>query len=113
MVSPGENIFVITRRFFEKDIRRHFVGRVLKVNETAMRIEGYVFTFDEVIHEFVRINELRTRIVSFSDCGMILLVIPSEVDIKQLHYQTNDQLKRFLTDGKNFSLNVSEFGTHR
>ena len=113
MISLGENILVITRRYFENDIRRHFVGKVLQTNSVGMRVEGYVFTYDESINEFARCDEKRTRIVSFSDSGMVLVILPPQIDLEKLSYSTSPDGKRFLTDSADFKMNVIEFSTHR
>lgn len=113
MISVNEKVLVITRRFFEKDVRRHFIGVVTDESAVAIRVEGYVHTYDEAHQEFTRLDELRTRIISFSDNGMIIVILPPDVDIHELKYQLSPQNKRLLTDGKNFAMNVVEFGAHR
>jgi hypothetical protein len=40
VLEEGEKVHVIARRFFEDDLRRHFVGEVQAVTESAVRLEG-------------------------------------------------------------------------
>ncbi len=109
VISKGEKVVVITRRFFETDLRRHFVGQIEEVTETVMRVFGYAFIFDEITHEFIRRNDQRVRIVSIVDADNIIIVIPSDVAIDSVHYETDDRGRRYITDGNTFRMNVSEF----
>ena len=43
MIATGEKVYVITRRTFEGDLRRQFVGEVQAVTDFAMRVQGYAF----------------------------------------------------------------------
>lgn len=113
MLSPGEKVLVITRRLFEKDLRRHFVGQITHASSTIMRVEGFALVFDDAIQDFIRINEVRTRIFPLLDSGLIIIFIPGEVDLSKLNYQTGLEHKRYLSDKKGFSMNVSEFGAFR
>ena len=40
VIDKGEKIHIVTRRNFEGDLRRHFVGEVVEVQDAAVRIEG-------------------------------------------------------------------------
>jgi hypothetical protein len=113
MLSKGEKIFVITRRLFEKDLRRHFVGQVQEVSGAAIRARGYVFVFDESTNEFVRREELRTRIFSLIDGGIVISVLPGEVILEEIRYGLDEKNRRIITDEKSFKMNVSELGVHR
>lgn len=113
MISVDENVFVVTRRLFDKDVRRHFIGKVVRASPMGICVEGYVFTYDESVQEFTRLDELRTRLLAFADSGIIILILQPDIDLKNLKYYLSPQSKRFLTDGKNFMMNVVEFGTHR
>ena len=113
MISPGEKLLIITRRLFETDLRRHFVGEVMEASGDMIRVIGHGFVFNNGSNEFLRIDELRTRLFSMVDGGLILVLLPPEVDLKKLHYVMTRAQKRFLTDGDKFRLNVTEFGAHR
>ena len=113
MLSKGEKVFVVTRRLFDKDLRRHFVGEIQDVSGAAMRVQGYAFIFDETMNDFIRREDLRTRIFSIIDAGILIAVIPADVSIEEIRYRVDEKNRRILTDGKNYKMNVSEFGITR
>lgn len=113
ILKPGEKIHIVTRRLFEGDVRRHFAGEVKDANERTARLEGYVFVFDSGRNEFVRKNEKRIKLVTIGDSGYVMNVIPENVLIEDLDYVTTADNKLIVSDGKDFSLDVNEFGAHR
>ena len=113
ILKNGEKVFIISRRIFEKDLRRHFVGEVLESNEAVARVRGYAFVYDDINSDFVRREELRTRIIPLTDAGYIINLLPSEVVLEEISYQTDERNQRTITDGKTFQLNISEFSARR
>lgn len=113
MLSKGEKVFIITRRLFEADLRRHFVGEVEEASGAVIQVCGYAFVFDDATKQFVRREEKRTRIFSIIDAGIMVSVMPASVQIGDLQYRWNEKNQRVLTDEKSFELNVSEFGLYR
>lgn len=113
VLSPGEKIHVIVRRKFEGDLRRHFIGEVLAVNETVARVEGYVFVVDNVTNQYLRRPDQRTRLIGLADAGYIINVLPAKTDLANAHYTQNKDGKLVVTDGKTFALDVNEFGVQR
>lgn len=113
VLQPGEKVHVVTRRLFDGDLRRHFVGEVKSVSDWVMRVEGYAFVYDSGISQYVRREERRTRIISISDFGQVINVIPSRVDLDKLEYRLNDQQRLVVTDNADFHLDINEFGTSR
>ena len=113
VLNFGDKIYVITRRLFEKDLRRHFVGEIIDVDDIAIKASGYEFVFDEGKNDIIRHDELRTRIFPVADAGFIFTIIPGEVNCKSVRFSFNNQQHRIITDGVNFHLNVSEFGINR
>ncbi len=113
MISKGEKVFVITRRSFDGDLRRHFVGEVHETTRFAMRVQGYSFVFDEGTKQFVRREDLRIRIFSLIDAGFVINILPGEVCLEDIRYKWDEENRRFLTDEKTFKLNVSEFSEGR
>lgn len=112
MLTIGEKIHVMARRSFEGDLRRHFVGRVLRSNESNARLEGYAFVFDTTRNQFVKKPELRTRLVSLTDSGNIINILPESVEIGALEYRDDDGTL-MITDGQGFKLDINEFGPRR
>ena len=113
MLREGEKVLVITRRLFEKDLRRHFIGEVQEVSDEVVRVRGYAFVFDEPSSDFVRREDLRTRVFSLIDAGYIINVLPAEVIPEEMRYEVDERNRRKITDGKSFAMIVSEFGAYR
>ena len=113
MLSKGDKLFFITRRLFENDLRRHFIGEVLEVSTATVMVSGYAFVFDHTSNDFVRRDDLRTRIFSLIDAGIVISVLPRDAYVEDIHYHLNEQGRRILTDEKTFKLNISEFGIDR
>ncbi len=110
VLQQGEKIHVVTRRLFENDLRRHFVGEVKAVSDWAARVEGYVFVYDSGVNQYVRREERRIRIISLSDSGQIINVIPGNVNLDKLEYKYSGQQRLALTDNADFHLDINEFG---
>ena len=113
MLTKGDKLFLITRRLFESDLRRHFVGEVLEVSAATVMVSGYAFVFDQTVNEFVRRDDLRTRIFSLIDAGIDIGVLPRDAYLEDIRYYLDDERRRILTDQKTFKMNVSEFGINR
>ena len=113
MVSKGEKILVITRRLFDGDLRRHFVGEVQATSSAVARVQGYAFVFDETTKQFVRHDELRTRIIPLIDALLVVIVLPDGVSIEDIRYSWDADNRRIITDENQFKMNISEFGPDR
>lgn len=113
ILSKGEKVFIITRRLFHWDLRRHFVGEVQAETETTIRVQGFAFIFDETSNQFIRRDDQRIRIFPLLDAGIVINVLPNEVKIEDIHYKTDEKNRRVITDDKLFSMNVSEFAVNR
>ena len=112
VLSKGEKVFVIVRRLFEKDLRRHFIGEVVEVSEVVIRARGYTFLFDEATRDFKRREKQQTNIYSLVDAGIVVIMLSEEINLEEIRYCINDKGQRILTDGKSFSLQVSEYGVN-
>lgn len=108
VVEPGEKLFIVTRRLFEGDLRRHFVGEVKAATESTVRLEGYTFFFDTGIGKYVK-GERRGRIFGLGDSGFIIIIIPKDADLDRVSHRFSEKGGQVLSDGKTFELNVSEF----
>ena len=112
VIELGEKVHIITRRKFEEDLRRHFLGVVLAVDGSLVRLEGYTFVFNANKNAFIKRPEKRVRIYDLSDSGYIVNIIPKEAELENVSYKMSE-LRLFVTDGKTFSLDINEFGPHR
>jgi hypothetical protein len=109
LLSKGDKIFVVARRLFPEDLRRHFVGEVVEASETTVKVRGFAFIYDDVQSDFVRREDIRTRIFSLTDVGNIINVLPSDAILREVQYMVDNQNQRIVSDGKTFKINVSEF----
>lgn len=112
MLENGEKVFVITRRLFDGDRLRQFVGEVMESSDTVIKVRGYVFVHDDFTNEIVRREDVRTRIISLVDAVNIILVIPKEVDLENVQYEIDNMNQHVLTDKESFSMNLNEFGAN-
>jgi hypothetical protein len=109
LLNPGEKMHVITRRYFEGDIRRHFAGQVVAASESTARVRGFTFVFYPGPNEYVRRPEPRERIIALSDAGNIINIIPENVNLEDLVYLMAERNRLVVTDRKSFSLDINEF----
>ncbi len=113
VIQPGEKVHVIMRRMYESQVRRHFVGVIKAVDGANVRASGYVFIYDDRTAQYVRKQTPRTTVLNLAESGYIVNVIPPAVDLDEVRYETIDRTELFFTDGKDFRLNVNEFGVRR
>lgn len=113
MLNKGEKVFVITRRLFNGDRIRQFVGEVLESSNTLIKVRGYVFVHDDFTNEFVRRDDIRTRVISLVDAVNIIMVIPENVLLENVQYELDDLNQRVLTDKESFYMNLNEFGANK
>ena len=66
VLNTGEYLHIIHRQLFQSDARRHFVGTVEGHEGNLIRVKGYLFAMDSTQSQFVRREELRTRIISLN-----------------------------------------------
>lgn len=60
-----------------------------------------------------KIHVIARRLFSLMDANLIFNVLPKDVVVEDVSYRMDDQKGRLMTDGKSFSMNVSEFGAKR
>jgi hypothetical protein len=111
-IKVGDKLHIITRRRFENDLRRHFVGEVTAISDGLQEIRGYAFVFSSGVNEYKRQPEVRTRLFSIAQEGFIVTKIPSEVAIASLNYRLLEK-RLVVTDGAAFRLDINEFGSGR
>ena len=109
LLNKGEKLHVIVRRNFETDLRRRFVGEVQKSTDFTTLLEGYAFVFNPFSNQFLKKPEKQVIIFSLVDSGLIINVIPSNVNLEDLYYQKNAENRHVLTDNKSFISDINEF----
>jgi hypothetical protein len=113
LLKSGNKIHVITRRQFENDLRRHFIGEVTGSADDVVRAKGYAFVLDKSLNKYIRSPEKRDLLFSLVDAGNIVNVLPDSVNIEASDYKISHEGRLVVTDGESFSLDIHEFGiTH-
>ena len=112
ILESGEKVHAIERRYFMEDLRRHFVGEVIKCTDNALRLKGRVWVFDAMKGEFICKPGEGERVVCFGD-RLTINVIPKEVNLDEIKYTALPKRGLVVTDGKKFTLDVTEFTAMR
>ena len=109
IIKPGDKIHVMTRRSFDNDIRRHFIGKVTQASDVAVLVCGYVFVYEQVKSQYVRRPGHRYRVIAIADSGNIINVLPETVNIDKIIYTISEEKRLVVTDGISFNLDINEF----
>jgi hypothetical protein len=112
VVEIGDKLHIITRRKFESEVRRHFVGEITGISGDLCRLDGFTFVFNPGVNVYKKMKDLRTRIFSIGQDGFIVNKLPTEVNIHDVEYRTMEK-NLVVTDGKLFNIEINEFGTSR
>lgn len=113
-IEIGEIVHVITRRSFDNEPRRHFVGSIVAASGLDVRVQGYAFIFDAGhTAMYAKQPELRTRIFNLADSGLIVNILPAHVVVDEVRYEIDGDGRLLLTDGTKRLLAISEFGSSR
>ena len=110
VLEREEKVLIVTRRLFNGDARRHFVGSVERCDSGAIRVRGYAFVHDMKKGGFAKWKSQRTRIVPL-DNHIVVYVLPYDTDLGAVHYETTQETGLVVTDGKHFKLEINEFDT--
>jgi len=113
ILEPGEKVHVIVRRNFETDLRRHFIGEVVAAAECAVTVKGRVVVYDPVKCRYEVAPDTRVRILSLTDAGNIINIIPRATKIENVKYVLSADKRLIVTDGESLTLDVNEFGVSR
>ena len=106
LLKRGEKVFVVERRLFEKDLRRHFVGEVEVCTASGFRATGYPFYYHASAKNYVRKQQPRTRLFSFHS-NLIINLLPHDCDIESVNYITSGQ-GTVLTDQNSLRIDISD-----
>ena len=104
--SVGEKVLIIDRKLFAEDMQRHYIGEITKASDNALKVKGHVWIRDQ-IKGFVRKTGNRERLVYPSD-RTIINIIPEHVNLNEITY-VHTGGTTVVTDGKNFTLDITEF----
>ena len=106
ILNTGEYIHIIHRQLFPEDARRHFVGTIDSHEGPLVRVTGFLFAMDPANNEFVRREQLRTRIISLSD-RVIVNILPARVQIDKITYTHRPNGDILVTDGTDWQFDIT------
>ena len=113
IVSKGEKVHVVYRRNFDNEIRRHFIGEIIEVSQSTVRLKGNAVIYDSSKTSYVKKPESRITIIDLAGSGYIVNIIDINVKIEELQYLIDKNKRLILSDNKEFSLDINEFGLNR
>ncbi len=108
IVAVNEKVHIIEKRLFVDDVRRHFVGEVKAYSDNAVRVVGYTWVYNSTEGRYKKRTGRRERIIILGD-RIIINVIPKETIIEDVSYVVDKNSRLFITDNRNFQLDISEF----
>ncbi|MCB0404421.1 MAG: hypothetical protein KDD51_06515 [Bdellovibrionales bacterium] len=110
-LEPGYKVLVVHRRLYAEDSPRFFVGTVDAFNENSglLRVTGHSFAPNDG-GELMRKPQPRTKVLALTSGTMIVYILPMDTDLARLQVKRDPTGRDRLTDGKAFSLDVSEPG---
>lgn len=106
VLSRGDKVFIVERRLFDQDLRRHFVGEVEACTDIGFRAVGYPFFYHPTAQSYVRKPKPRTRVFPFNG-NIIINVLPRDCDVESVNYVATE-IGTTLTDRKSFEMDVSD-----
>jgi hypothetical protein len=106
ILNTGEYVHIIHRQLFREDAQRHFVGTVESHEGAIVRVKGYLFAMDPKRNQFVRREQLRTRVVSITG-DVIVNVLPAHVKIDEITYSHRPNGDIHVTDGTDWHLDIT------
>ncbi len=109
ILEKDEKVFIVERKYFNEDVRRFFCGEVIACSENLLRAKGYVWFMSHRLNQFVKKPELRERIFCLNN-RLVINVMPRDLDLGLVHYSFDQKRGHLITDGKDYSLNIDEFG---
>ena len=112
LLNPGEKVHVIERRLFDGDARRHFVGEVDAATDVAVRVTGYTFVCNPMTGNFDRREPARTRIIPLGASGVVVYVIPEQIEIEQVRYEWGMGNRLVVRSGR-WEVYIDEFASAR
>jgi hypothetical protein len=111
-IEVGDKVHIITRRLFDGDMRRNFVGEVTRVSGELHEVVGYAFVFQTGVNAYKKRPDRRTRLFRLGDAGLIVVKMPREVAVEAIEYRLVEK-RLVVTEGERVVLDIDEFGSSR
>lgn len=110
LIEEGTKLHVVYRAVYEKSTRRHFLGEVVKCDGVVCVVQGYAFVYDPKLETYQRKPERRRTVIDLAESGYVVNIIDENVDLDDVVYKYLQDTGMVATDGKDFSLDINEFG---
>ncbi len=110
LIEEGTKLHVIYRALFEKSTRRHFLGEVIKNEGVICLLQGYAFVYDPKLETYQRKPEKRITVIDLAESGYVVNLVATNVNLDDVTYKYRQETGMVATDGKDFSLDINEFG---
>ena len=110
LIEAGTKLHVIYRALYEKSTRRHFLGEVIKVDGVVCVLQGFAFVYDPKLETYQRKPERRRTVIDLAESGYVVNIVDANVNLDDVSYKYLQDTGMVATDGKNFSLDINEFG---
>jgi hypothetical protein len=110
LIEEGTKLHVVYRALFEKSTRRHFLGEVIKADGVVCLLQGFAFVYDPKLEAYQRKPERRRTVIDLAESGYVVNIVDANVNLDDVNYRYLKDTGMVATDGKNFSLDINEFG---
>ncbi len=111
LLEPGDRLLVVHRRMFERDDTHFFLGEVEAFESGVMRVTGHSYVRDNFQALLRRKAEPRTKLLSLTSGTLLVYVLPRSLDLEKTELRCDDT-EMMLSDGGDFSMNLTEWGHH-
>ena len=109
ILKPGDKVLIVHRRLFESDRGRFFLGTIEEYEDGVASVTGYTIVRESLDGQYLRKDDLRTKIVSMASGTFIVYRLASEFAVEQAQIEPRDN-RLMLLDGRGFEMNLSEHG---
>ncbi len=110
IIEKHAKLHIIYRALYEKSTRRHFLGEVVQAEGVVCLLQGYAFVYDPQLETYARKPELRRTVIDLAESGYVVNLIDPSVNLDDVTYKYVRETGMVATDGKNFTLDINEFG---
>jgi hypothetical protein len=110
ILDVGEKVHIIEKRNFTEDVRRHFIGEVVRCTDNNVRIKGFVWIYEQMQQSYIRYPEKRERIISLEG-DLIINVLPESSIISDITYSKEPGKGLVVKAGQQVLLTINEFGS--
>jgi hypothetical protein len=107
ILETGDVVLVSSRRLFEREESRFFLGRTVASEGSLLKIEGFTFVRDLSNGQIVKKEEKRVKVISLDCSGYIVYQLPGDITLDKVDIESGNG-DAFLVEGNRRLLNLSE-----